>query len=149
MLSKRFKVFVCVAVLLVMAAGIGVYAAGNYGSQDDPLITKSYLDEVLIPQLETKFQNALSEETGTFAVVTLDSGKTLTAGAGCEIILRSGSASVYAPTTGLVDITDGTAAGASAALVTNHLYMVAANSDGVKAGSGGATLLVCGAYTIS
>jgi len=149
MLTKKFKVFVCAAALIIMATGVGVYAAGVYGSQEDPLITKSYLDEVLTPQLEAKFQNALGEATGTFAVVTLDSGKTLTASAGCEIILRSGSATVYAPVAGLVDTTDGTAAAGVAAVVTNHLYMVAADSDGVKAGSGGATLLVCGAYTVS
>lgn len=149
MLSRKLKVFFCIAALVIMAAGVGVYAAGVYGTQDDPLITKSYLDEVLAPQLEKQFQNALSEAGGTFSVVSLESGKILTAAAGCELILRSGSATVYAPTSGLVDTTDGTSAPASSSVVTNHLYMVASDYDGVKAGSSGATLLVCGSYTIS
>ena len=59
---RMFAVFCLVAVLL---GGIGVYANTNFGSESDPLITLSYLNSVLKPELEQKYsqqtQNAIAE----------------------------------------------------------------------------------------
>jgi len=152
MISKKLKVFFCVAVLVIMAVGVGVYAAGVYGSQDDPLITKSYLDDVLTPELEAKFQSKLSDavagQAGTFEVLDMTGGQTLTGYAGCEIILRSGSATVLASGAGIVNTTAGISAGNASAVAANNLYMIADDGDGLKAGSGGAKVLVCGSYSI-
>ena len=40
-----------IALAILLAVGVTVYAAANYGSQEDPLITTSYLDSVVQPEL--------------------------------------------------------------------------------------------------
>ncbi|MCD7768222.1 MAG: hypothetical protein LUH06_05415, partial [Oscillospiraceae bacterium] len=86
----RIAAFVAAALLL---AGVSAYAAGSYGSSSDPLITKSYLDEVVQPQLEAAVEEATG--AGTFAVVTLDAGDRVTCAVGTELVLRFGSATAY------------------------------------------------------
>ena len=51
------------SVILVLLAWQVVLggAYGEPGSEDDPLLTKSYIDEVLIPELEEKFEDMLEE----------------------------------------------------------------------------------------
>ena len=46
-IDMKKKLVIALAVALVLCcAGIGVWAAGNYGSEDDPLVAMSYLDKV-------------------------------------------------------------------------------------------------------
>lgn len=85
----------------------------------------------------------------SFTAVTLSQGQTLYGGAGCEVLLRSGSAiciSEGKSVPGLVDTTDGTSINHGSALVQNHLYMMT-EQRGVQA-QGEITLLVRGEYTI-
>ena len=156
------KIFTVLAAVLILAVGIGVgaYAASNYGTQADPLVAKSYLDNTVTPKLQAEFQAKLDEQvklmeqqissssTGlNFSVVNLTNGQILKGSAGCEIVLRSGTA-VSSGTTGLSDVTDGKAISNGTALIANHLCLVSADGDGVKANSS-VTLLVRGGYTIS
>lgn len=157
---KKWQIAVLVAVVAVLAAGIGAYAATNYGTQSDPLVTVSYLNESLRPsiqsdfdsqlaaameQLEISFESDLAGATGTFRVVSLASGQTLSGGTGCEILYRSGSAAAVGA---LLDVSAGSAVTSGSALTANHLYMTSASGDGVKAG-GAVTLLVRGVYTVA
>ena len=57
---KKWQIAVLVLVVAVAAAGIGAYAASNYGTQSDPLIAQSYLDEVLGPQIERSIDEKLA-----------------------------------------------------------------------------------------
>ena len=150
MKEKTLKIIIAVlAVLLV--AGVTAYAATNYGSKDDPLITKSYLDEVMKPQLENEMQTKLeaaAEELlrsapGEFATVELKSWETLRCAAGCQILPVSGIVTAVGP---FADTTAGAAVAAESALSANHLYMATGDS-GVSA-AGGATVLVSGSYTV-
>ena len=150
MKEKTLKIIIAVlAVLLV--AGVAAYAATNYGSQEDPLITKSYLDEVVKPQLEkelqTKLDNVGSEllrsAPGEFARVELKAGQTLSCAVGAQLLPVSGSVSAVGA---LTDTTAGAAAADGAALSANHLYMVT-ESGGVKAAAA-AVVLVSGTYRI-
>lgn len=156
---KKWKIILLIALVAVVSAGVGAYAASNYGTQSDPLVTLSYLNDTLAPamrgefdaqlyaavdDLEEKVQTDIANASGSFKVVTLASGKTLSAAAGCEILYRSGTAvSVGA----LVDVSAGTEVAAGTALTANHLYTASAAGDGVKA-SASVTLLVRGTYTI-
>ena len=58
MKEKSLKIIIAVLAVLLIA-GAAAYAATNYGTKDDPLITKSYLDEVVKPQLESDMKAKL------------------------------------------------------------------------------------------
>ncbi|MFR3291200.1 MAG: hypothetical protein ACLTSG_13680 [Lachnospiraceae bacterium] len=48
----------------VLAAGIGAYAATNYGTQSDPLVAMSYLEKVLGPKMEQQLDEQIAEAAG-------------------------------------------------------------------------------------
>ena len=157
--KKIFTVFIAVLILAV-GIGVGAYAASNYGTQADPLVAKSYLDNTVTPKLQADFQAKLDEQvklmeqqitssaTGlNFTVVNLTNGQTLKGSAGCEIVLRSGTA-VSNGTSGLSDVTDGKLISSGSSLTANHLCLVSTDGDGIKANST-VTILVRGGYTIA
>ena len=95
-MKKRLVIILLAVVLALGCAGIGAWAATNYGTQSDPLIAQSYLDEVLRPQLEREFNAALDEAAGgldaaagAFASVDLSGGAVRLA-AGAEVLPRGG-----------------------------------------------------------
>ncbi|MEA4893768.1 MAG: hypothetical protein VB064_00730 [Oscillospiraceae bacterium] len=157
--NKKIAVFLASVLILAVGVGVGAYAASNFGTQADPLVAKSYLDQTVTPNLQAQFQAKLDEQvqlmeqqitsttTGlNFKAVSLSSGQTLTGSVGCEIILRSGTADCSG-SAGLSDVTDGKLISVGSALTANHLCMVGTDGDGVKAGSS-VTLLVRGGYSI-
>ncbi len=151
MKNKRIIISMLV-VLVLLLAGVAIYAADSYGSQSDPLITKSYLDSVVQPQMEAELKQQLSDAAaqmrsstpGEFAELTLTAGQTLRCGAGCEILLRSGSASAAGE---LADTTAGAGVSAGSALSANHLYAAVNDSSGITAGSS-VKALVSGVYSV-
>lgn len=159
-MTKTRKIVLAVTIgvlILALGAGIGAIAASSYGTQDDPLVAKSYLDNTLTPKLQQQFQTQLDNQVqaleqkisssgGSFSVVNLSAGQTLSCSGGCEIILRSGNASASG-SSGLSDVTDGQALSVGSALAANHLCVAASQGDGVYSSSG-AVLLVRGGYTI-
>lgn len=152
---------------LVTLTLVGVaFAAGQQGSQSDPLVTLSYLNETFLGQIMTKVDQKITARnsqllqqsgggTGSassveFQVVTLSKGQTLTGDIGCEVMLRVGTASCVSPSSpGLIDETTAGTLNNGGALVTNHLYMMTIEGRGVKAGSATTKLLVRGSYTVA
>ena len=135
---------------LVVAAG----AAGTQGSQSDPLVTLSYLNEKVLPdilkQVDKKVEEGTKElreelkESGqaSFRAAEAAKGKTVTLTAGAQLILRSGAA---ACTDGLVDLTTGE--GVWGVLALNHLYI--ATGDGLKVTAAEkSAFLILGTYTV-
>ena len=155
MRTSKIKIIICVLLALCAIAGITVYAAYNYGTKDDPLITKSYLDEVLTPELMAEFNAQLdaaegSSGDGVFTVVTLSKGQTVKCQVGCEIMLRIGAAYASGPDSPvLVDTTEGTTLENGGALVKNHLYMATIVNNGLTATADVTKVLISGEYTIS
>ena len=180
MKKRKLRTALCVMLVgTVLAAFVAI--AAEAGSQGDPLVTLSYLNDTFLGQLLGKVDSKIGEQnqtirqeleqridqaeqeimgqvTGTGTVsgttasyheVTLSDGQTLYGSAGCEVMLRSGSASCVSEgksTPGLVDISGGGTINHGSALKENHLYTMTADR-GVKA-SGAVTLLVRGSYTI-
>ena len=143
MKEKTLKIIIAVlAVLLV--AGVTAYAATNYGSKDDPLITKSYLDEVVIPQMAEEFQKKLDAAAaeivrsapGEFTKVDLKSGQTLYCSTGSELLPVFGTLSAVGT---MADTTAGGAVSTGSALVEN---------GGGASASSTAAVLICGSYRI-
>lgn len=181
---KRTRLRSALCLLLagtVLAAFVAL--AADVGSQGDPLVTLSYLNDTFLGQIMDKVDQkladrnkALQEELGreisqterelfsqlgggsaspsggvaaSYMAVELSAGQTLYGAAGCEVMLRSGSASCVsdnASTPGLVDSTTGGSINNGTALTKDHLYLMTAER-GVKA-SGAVTLLVRGEYTV-
>lgn len=156
MKNRKLITILSIALAVVIIAGVSAFAATSFGTSSDPLITLSYLEKTLTPQLLEQFgdelETALSSSggTSTYTVVTLAKGQTLTGAVGCEIMLRIGTASVSASDSpGLVDTTDASSLNNGSALKTNHLYMVTIGGNGIKATAATVKVIVRGSYTIS
>lgn len=154
---KHLRTIAGICLGAVLFGGMAVYAVTNYGSQDDPLITLSYLNDVLKPELEQKYlagtEEALSQlesqveavESGAYKAVTLTKDQVMTCQPGCTFLVRSGSAYV---SEGMLNLTAGESSAKNDWLKAHNLYMAVGDSDTVTA-SGETLLLVRGEYTIA
>lgn len=134
-------------------------AASSAGTEDDPLVTLSYLKETFLSDIMKKVDEKIAARTGqtgggdaasTFTVVTLSKGQTLTGDIGCEVLLRVGTAVCVSPSSpGLIDETSASALNNNGALIQNHLYMMTIEGRGVKATAATTKLLVRGTYSIT
>ena len=155
-MKKKQTILLSVILAVLVTAGVTVFAVSNYGSEEDPLITKSYLDEVLRPQLEAELKKELedaadrmrSSTPGEFTELELSAGQTLKCSAGCELLLRSGTAQAVGESSpALLDTTDGGSLFAGGEVPSFHLCVAAEEGCGLIAGSGGCVVLVSGGYT--
>ncbi len=133
-------------VLLVAGLGIGaVYAVGvNPGSQQDPVVTKSYVDNQ-ISSLKNMQQGAT-----TYQVVQVQRGKMIIGSAGTEMVLRSGDAVIVDNTrvNGVSDLTAGITLLNGNNVISNHQLLIPrADGRGLKATTD-TFILVRGAYEI-
>ena len=157
-MSAKKKAIIAVSVLLavLLVAGITAVAVTSYGTQDDPLVTLSYLNSTAKTEIMAEVDKAINEAkselggSSEFIVVTLSNGQTLKCSAGTEIMLRVGSAkSAGSNTPTLVDSTTGEAvASAGTDLVKNHMYLVTIKDNGITATAATTKVLVCGSYTV-
>lgn len=107
-MKKRIAIILC-------ALGV-IFALGSYaaqpGTEADPLITKSYIESVVVPQMK-------------FQVVNVPAGKSLICSAGTELILRMGECSVIGTQKGGVsDVTMGFDLADGIVVQGNHLLIV-------------------------
>lgn len=150
-MNKTHKRIIAAVLAVLLVAGVSAYAAIKYGSKDDPLITKSYLDSVVQPQMEKELQDQLnaaqagmqSSVAGEFTELSLSSGNSVKCSVGSELLLRSGSAKALGS---LVDTTTGSNVSAGGALTANHLYMAVEDGSGLTAAAS-AVILVSGSYS--
>ena len=170
--TVRIVLIVLAAALVLSVAALAVNAAASAGSEDDPLVTLSYINDVFLPYVtdlfrkdleekETNLREALEERVsalesaglgggGTkYVVETLEKGQTLICQRGAELMLRIGRATVKAGSTpGLVDTATTGNLNDGEELAVNHLYMVTINDHGIRAEET-VKILVRGEYTIS
>ncbi len=154
--------------------GVAAMAEGE-GTESDPLVTLSYINNVFTKYVTDLFTQELEKraaelETGindkitaietaygsmgqlaersTYSVVSLTNGQTLVGQRGTEIMLRVGSAYVVAPASpGLIDTSTAAILENGKYLVKNHMYMVTINDRAIKA-SGDVMVVVRGDYKI-
>jgi hypothetical protein len=155
----------------MVGVGLGTWAvaAANYGTSSDPLITLTYINNKLTPELLTQFQKQLDAKTAemntslqkqiqeleakiekssggtSFVQVNLQSGQSVSCSAGAEIMLRSGSVQAWSD---LSDLTSGSALKQGEALKQNYMYLVPFDGGGVGA-AGASTMLIRGNYKIN
>lgn len=177
-MTKKKKALIAAGVMLAVAfiVGVTVAATGVYGTQSDPLVTKSYIDSVqtginsslaqsvsdasadaqaridskissYTSSMQAKIDAANANAADTFVYVQLTSGQTVTVSAGSELMLRSGTAAA-GPAGSLTDTTEGAAAAASQALAQNHMYLAGSDGTTVTASSD-ASFMIRGTYSVN
>ena len=176
MRRNRTWTALCAALALTTLCGGAALAAA--GDQSDPLVTKSYLEQTVIPsvvsQVETKAAARQEELKTTFSaqieqykkdvaamgtsgggssasytLVTLTSGQTMYLDVGCEVMLRVGTVTVNAATTpALIDVSTGGTINGGASLTKNHLYMSTIADRTITPTAGTVKLLVRGGYRV-
>jgi len=157
--AKNKYFIICFLVILCLGSiHIARAISAEPGTEGDPLVSKSYVDSKmseftsLANSLKQQVQTMQSQGGIIFTVVELKPGQELIAGAGAEIVLRSGSAKAIQGTYGgLADVTSD----AGIELMTgdnipkNHLLLVSRDDGrGLRTENEGAFLLVKGSYTI-
>ena len=166
--TKKNRWFLRAVVLLALSGILSttVSLAAEVGSEGDPLVTLSYLNDTFLNTILTKVDQKIAARnsqiaqqlggqstSGTaaaFTVVTLSKGQVLTGDIGCEVMLRVGTASCVSPSSpGLIDESAAVTLNNGGALVQNHLYMMTIEGRGVKATAATTKLLVRGTYTIA
>jgi len=172
------KIFTGVVFLAAVAliSGASVIAFASPGTQADPFITLSYLMEEFRPQimaevskkeqdlssefderitaLEAEFRASqgnsnTSATADTFSVVTLSRNQTLVCSVGAEIMLRIGTATGVGSAPALVNSTSGSTLSSGSALVTNNMYLVTIEGNGLKATADTVRVLVRGSYRVT
>ena len=124
-----------VGMILCMFLVIGAIAA-EPGTDGDPLVTRSYVENVVYPATR-------------FKVVEVKQGQSLILGEGSEAILRMGTATVIGTQKGgLSDVTMGFDLVDGTAIQGNHLLIAPLNDGrGIKAHAY-CLIMVKGSYTI-
>ncbi|MBP2001792.1 hypothetical protein J2Z69_002848 [Paenibacillus shirakamiensis] len=147
----------------------GASATGQPGTSDDPVVTKSYVDQQIqkalngstggntpAPTPTTPTQPTTpstgGENSSTVEVVTLRPGQTLIAKAGAEFVVRGGKAVIYSnDSNGVADLTDGKDVTNGLPAITNHLLSFPREGRGIQVQSNSSmslTVLVRGGYVI-
>ncbi|WP_274362492.1 hypothetical protein [Paenibacillus thermotolerans] len=136
-------------------------SAGQPGSAEDPVVTKSYVDEQIqkaltgqasgqastmeqtintlktqVAALEAALKQVKESKPSSsvpFTVVTLKPGQTLLGGMGTEFIVRAGKANIHSGTeNGIPDLTDGVDLKNGAQAPKDHLLLIPREGRGLK-----------------
>lgn len=175
--ANRITIGFGALVLASVVAVAGISAAATGGDQTDPLVTLSYLTQVVKPELmemvddqvaaneaalsekldaaindySEQMEQALTQGGGSsssYIVVTLSAGQMVIPEAGSEVLLCSGGAKVASDSASvLFDTTAGSSLDKGGSLKANHLYVVPMSETGITA-SADSVLLVRGEYFV-
>lgn len=145
----------------------GLIASNQPGSVDDPIVTKSYVDQqvqqVVKAELskqtvnKDKIKQLIEEATKTskqasadMTVVQLKAGQLLYAGAGTEFIVRTGKSVAFSNDgNGIPDVTAGKDIPNGATIELNHMLLFPREGRGIKPdpkSNGSVTVMVRGKY---
>ena len=141
------------AAVVVAVALISITFTVSY-TTDDPLITESYLNNVFFGKIKEYIADNVSsggttvQAEGGFKLVSVSKGQKFVASAGCEFIIRQGSANVVISSLGGVsDVTDGIDI-ISGELPSNHHFVVARDDGRGFEALNNVLVLVKGGYKI-
>ncbi|SDF68072.1 hypothetical protein SAMN04244560_01057 [Thermoanaerobacter thermohydrosulfuricus] len=147
---KKAYALILVFVVILVALSVG-YADQNPepGSQQDPLVSKSYVDSQY-NQVKAYVDDKLKEaKTGaSYEVVKLNAGEVLTMEGGTQAIVRiANSAVIVTKTDGVADLTAGTNLKDNDLIPANHLLLFPrSDGRGIKA-TKHTYIVVMGKYT--
>ncbi|MBQ0102451.1 MAG: hypothetical protein KBT31_06630 [Firmicutes bacterium] len=162
--SRTLTAFIIVASLLTVFAA----ADSEYTTADDPLVSLSYVNDVLGPEIAenvmkkieadyVKAEDIANISGGNYTAVSLSKGQTVMAKGVCEIIITEGSATALITSAtnirngvGISDLTAGNYVINGSPLLVNH-YLVIPKADGrgLTAASDNVNILIRGEYNIA
>ena len=163
-MKKTVSLVVVVSMILGLLA-FAVFAAP--GSSDDPVVSLSYITEVLWPQIKEYVDSSKGNTTGTssssghispdgmvyadtFKVISIKKGEKLLGGDGCEVIVRTGSVSIIASDRGgISDVTAGLDLPGNTVAPANHLLVIPVNDGRGLLVNSDAYVMVKGDYKIN
>jgi hypothetical protein len=164
--TRKMGLFISIIVLVMIGFQV-VYGVGaEPGSQDDPVITQSYLEEIVVPLIREDIDGKIaaltkridelavqkpgqSGQPDKFMVVSVKPGQKLIGGAGTELILRMGKATIIATQKGgLADTTTGVDLQNGAPMPANHLLIVPVDDGRGFTANEDVLVMVKGTYTI-
>ncbi|MCD9022286.1 hypothetical protein [Cohnella silvisoli] len=160
---KRKSLATIVILLIIVFVAGSVFgsstlsADGNStpGSQEDPLVTKAYVDSTVAELVKKELEKLGPIGGGSstkIEVVTVPFGSKVIVEDGGELIVRSGKAVAYsADANGLSDMTDGLDIAPGKPVGNNHLILFPRGGRGVQADpkqSKGLIVLIRGAYQL-
>ena len=127
-MKKRVWLLVSLLVLTLTLVAV----AANPGSEEDPLVSKSYLEGPFAQWVQELIH---AQPASVYEVQSFSAGQTITFSAGTELILRMGKATVVATDKGgLADVTDGVDLQNGANFPSNHQLVVpVGDGRGLKA----------------
>lgn len=173
---RTIVAFVMVAVLTISATYI--MSSAEYGDSTDPLISLSYLNQVLVPQIKQELTTQIKKElttqltdeitakvkaellasgvgtgsgSGQFVPVQVPNGKTLVASEGSIlVIIRAGNAKTVIPgSDGISNLTQGTdVTKNNVSLTRQNLYLISRPDGRGLKAEGDSWFMVSGAYKI-
>lgn len=160
-MKKRYIRFRLGALAAAVCA-LATVVLAEPGASDDPLISKSYIENQFMPQIKQYIESRLAEvgsggsgggaaavTADKFNVVNASAGQQIICSAGTELILRMGSASVIATEKGgIADTTDGFDLADGTFMPANHLLIVpVSDGRGVRATTD-IIVMIKGGYTV-
>lgn len=177
---KRRRTARAAACLLLVGTVLTAFVAiaADVGSQGDPLVTLSYLNDTFLGQVLSEVDQKLAqrdqdltaqferelllrEQSGqtagtgigtaaSFTAVELADGQTLTGEAGCQVLLRAGAALCVSPGRSTPGLVDLTDGGTvnDGGALVQNHLYLMTDSRGVTASGGPVTLLVLGEYVL-
>ena len=178
-LKKKLLIALGVLVAVAFVSGVSILAATTLGTQSDPLVTLSYLTGKFKPQvmsdvsanisaaqaslapsldaqvdrfkadIDSKLAGSSAQQSAGFTVITLNKGQSISCSVGTEILLRIGTATASGSLPALVDTTAGVTLSDGGALVSNHMYMVSIQGNGLKATASPVRILIRGTYIVT
>lgn len=152
-----------VAAILCIILAVGVNADNAYSTENDPLVTLSYVEKIkgqilseLLEELNTGTITVTGNTNVEYEVVELQQGQKVMASSSCEIIFRSGKATVVVTSDanrensiGLSDITGGVELLNGDEVPVNHYIIIPrADGRGIEITSAAAYLMIRGEYEI-
>lgn len=157
-MKKRKKLRLGIIAILCFTMCMFTVVLAEPGTEDDPLISKSYIENQVIPRLEQYIESRISEiksegSTGstaeTFIVVEATAGQEIICNAGAELILRMGKATIIATEKGgIADTTAGYDLADGTDMPSNHLLIVpVSDGRGIKAQEN-VIVMIKGEYTV-
>ena len=146
---KVFQNRILMIVMILVVIGTGVVLANTPGSSGDPIVSLSYIQDTLIPQVQQMIDKSSGAEALSYEIVNVEKGKTVIGGASSEMILRMGKAEIICTEKGgIADVTAGEDLQYGVACPSNHLLIIPmSDGRGVKV-TEDAILMIKGSYQI-
>ncbi len=156
---SKSKILIPTIVVSAVIAASTFMAIASPGSEDDPLITLSYINEKVIPSLKEYIDSKISDapqkgETVNsaslgYTLVNVKANHKIIGAEGTEFVLRMGSGTIVATENGgVADLTAGEDLANGTPIPSNHNLLSPKNdSRGLKMTTDG-IVLIKGTYTV-